>query len=96
MRMRKQWLYFLLCAIFTVALLGCGDDEEEEEAGVPETYSVSGMVTRSTETAGPEQCDVDPELCDARGDVYLTVMDECPASTGCFGEIIAIFDLPGF
>ena len=89
MRMSKDWLYFLLCAVFAVGLLSCGDDEEEEEAGLPQTYSVSGTVTRSTDTAGPDQCAPDPEVCDGAGDIYLTVMDECPASTGCFGEIIA-------
>jgi hypothetical protein len=90
MRTRRQWLHFLLCAIFAMGLLTCGDDEEEEDgAGLPKTYSVSGTVTRSTEPAGPDQCAPDPEVCDGRGDIYLTVMDECPASTGCFGEIIA-------
>jgi len=80
MRMRKQWLYFLLCAIFAVGLLGCGDDEEEEEGGLPETYSVSGTVTRS----------IEPDLGgDAIGDIYLTMMETCPSSTGCVEEVIS-------
>lgn len=90
----KGWLYFLLCAVFAVGLLSCGDDEEEEEGGLPETYAVSGTVTRSTDTAGSDQCAPAPEECDGQGDIYLTVMDECPAKTGCFGNIISDVVIP--
>ena len=80
MLMRRQWLYFLLCAIFAVGMLSCGDDEEEEEGGLPKTYSVSGMVTRSCE----------PDLGgDAIGNIYLTMMERCPSSTGCVEEIVS-------
>jgi hypothetical protein len=80
MRMRRQWLYFLLCAIFAAGLIGCGDDEEEEAAGLPETYSVSGTATRS----------VEPDLGgNGVGDIYLTMMETCPSSTGCVEEVIS-------
>jgi hypothetical protein len=78
--MRKQWLYFLLCAIFAVGLIGCGDDEEDEGGGLPETYSVSGTVTRSVEPH-PDG--------DAKGDIYLTMMETCPSSTGCVEEVVS-------
>jgi len=87
MRWRREWLYFLLCAIFAVGLLGCGDDEKEEEGGVPETYSVSGTITRS----------VDPDPTkggDGIGDVYLQLMDECPSLSGCLTEIISNIEMP--
>ncbi len=86
MRMRKQWLCFLLCAIFAVGLIGCGDDEEEEEGELLKTYSISGTVTRS----------VEPDLGgDAIGDIYLTMMETCPSSTGCIEEIISDVSIVG-
>jgi len=86
MRMRKGWLYFLLCAVFVVGLLSCGEDEEEEEGGLPETYSVSGTITRSVEP--------DPTMGgDGIGDVYLELMVECPSLSGCLTEVISNIDL---
>ena len=90
MRESRRWTICLVCAVFAVGLLGCGEDEEE----VLETYSVSGTVTRSTEPAGPDQCDPDPEVCDARGDIYVSVMDECPASTGCLPPVMRNILIP--
>lgn len=85
MSMRRQWLYFLLCAVFVVGLLSCG--EEEEEGEFLETYSVSGAVTRSVEP--------DPAMGgDARGDVYLQLMDECPSLSGCLTEVISNIEMP--
>lgn len=75
---RKGWLYSLLCAVFAVGLLGCGDD--------PETYSVSGIITRSVEP--------DPALGgDGIGDVYLELMVECPSLSGCLTEVVSNIDL---
>lgn len=80
MRTRRQWHYFLLCGIFAMGLANCGDDEEEKAAGSAETYSVSGTVTRS----------VEPDLGgDAIGDIYLTMMETCPSSTGCVEDIVS-------
>ena len=103
MRMRRHWLYFLLCAVFAVGLLGCGEDEEEE--GTPsdqQTYSISGTVTRSIEIDpdlwmckfAPLFSGFGPEKCDAKGDIYLHLMHTCPSLSGCLPGIIAETIIP--
>ncbi len=79
MRMIDPWVCVLLCAVLAAAHIGCSEDEEQL-AGGPATYSVSGTVTRSYEP--------DPELGDGRGDIHLNLMAECPARTGCLPEFI--------
>jgi len=101
MRSRGQGLYFLLCAVFAVALLGCGEEEEGPPSD-QKTYSISGTVTRSIDLDpslwickyAPLFSGFGPEKCDAKGDIYLHLMHTCPSLSGCLPEIIAEAIIP--
>ena len=96
MRIGRRWLCFQSCAVFVLALIGCGEDEEGATSD-QETYSISGTVTRSIEVdTSLWMCRLAPlirgsgsERCDAKGDIYLHLMYKCPALSGCLPEIIA-------
>jgi hypothetical protein len=97
----RRWILSLLFSVFVVALVSCSGDEEGK-ASVQETYSVSGTVTRSVDL-DPRiwMCRIarwisgnPPQVCDAKGDVYLHVMDECPSLSGCLVDIISEVIIP--
>ena len=101
MRMTDGRLRFLFCPVFVLALLSCGE-EEEGAASDPKTYSVSGTVTRSTELDpglwmcrfAPLISGFGPERCDAKGDIYLQLMPQCPSLSGCLPPILAETVIP--
>lgn len=97
----KRWLFFQMCTLFVLALIGCSEDEEGATSG-EQTYSISGTVTRSIEPDpslwmcrfAPLISGFGPERCDAKGDIYLHVMHECPSLSGCLPEIIGETIIP--
>lgn len=101
---RRAKSHFLCWAAFVFFLIGCAGDDEKKENPRP-VYTVSGSVTRSV---APDPslwlCKLaplislvsgfGPERCDARGDVYLQLMTECPSLSGCPPDVVAEVSVP--
>lgn len=100
----REWdglILILACAVFVAALLSCGEDEDGATSD-RQMYSISGTVTRSIELdpnlwmcrLAPLFSGFGPERCDAKGDIYLHLMHECPSLSGCLPGIIAEAIIP--
>jgi len=104
MGIRRSKFPSLCWAAFVLFLIGCAGEEEKKENARP-GYTVSGSLTRSVALdPGLWMCKLapviglvsgfGPDRCDARGDVYLQLMTECPALSGCLPDVVAEVTIP--